>query len=244
MRFRGVIPQDRLEAVLNELVNGRTNEVVKSSELISIVLLNAANEPVAAAGKPIDPQNEAMQHGERWGAKTVTLVNPVVLAAALTSEGATNPTVIIPLPTNNFREGRSPPRREPRPEEPPPSSGSNSLTSVPTNSAATTTNLAGSPERENRRRDGEGGRPRRPPWLRWMDEKEYQALTEKRGLHGLVLALSTESVENASSRDLWLRSIIFVLATVLAIGSGLVWQNLVRVSDLQIRLVRASDDWG
>jgi hypothetical protein len=80
MRFRGVIPQDRLEAVLNELVNGRTNELVKSSELISIVLLNAANEQIAWAGKPIDPQNEAMQHGERWGAQTVTLVNLADLA--------------------------------------------------------------------------------------------------------------------------------------------------------------------
>ena len=50
MRFRGVIPQDRLEAVLNELVNGRTNELVKSSELISIVLLNAANEQIAQQG--------------------------------------------------------------------------------------------------------------------------------------------------------------------------------------------------
>jgi signal transduction histidine kinase len=74
-----------------------------------------------------------------------------------------------------------------------------------------------------------------------MDEKEYQALIEKRGLHGLVLGLSTESVETASSRDLWLRSIILALATVLAIGSGLVWNNFARVSDLQIRLVRASE---
>jgi signal transduction histidine kinase len=74
-----------------------------------------------------------------------------------------------------------------------------------------------------------------------MDEKEYQALIEKRGLHGLVLALSTESVQNASNRDLWLRSIILALATVLAIGSGLVWNNFARVSDLQIRLVRASE---
>jgi signal transduction histidine kinase len=74
-----------------------------------------------------------------------------------------------------------------------------------------------------------------------MDEKDYQALIEKRGLHGLVLVLSTESIENASSRDLWLRSIILALATVLAVGSGLVWNNIVRVSDLQIRLVRASE---
>lgn len=244
MRFRGVIPQDRLEAVLNELVNGRTNELVKSSELISIVLLNAANEPVAAAGKPIDAQNEAMQHGERWGPKTVTLVNPVDLGAALTSEGITNATFIAPPFTNTMRDGRGPPRREPRPGDPPaaPPPDNNPATAVGTNSPVTATNLAGPPppEREPRRRDGEGRRGR-PPWLRWMDEKEYQALLEKRGLHGLVLALSTESIENASSRDLWLRSIILALATVLAIGSVLVWQNLVRVSDLQIRLVRASE---
>jgi signal transduction histidine kinase len=243
MRFRGVIPQDRLEAVLNELVNGRTNELVKSSELISIVLLNAANEQIAWAGKPIDPQNEAMQHGERWGTKTVTLVNPVDLGATLTSEGMTNATFIAPPPTNSMREGRGPPRREPRPGEPPPGSppSDNPGTAVDTNVQAAATNLSGPPpEREPRRRDGDGRRGR-PPWLRWMDEKEYQALIEKRGLHGLVLALSTESVQNASSRDLWLRSIILALATVLAIGSGLVWLNLVRVSDLQIRLVRASE---
>lgn len=245
MRFRGVIPQDRLEAVLNELVNGRTNELVKSSELISIVLLNAANETIAAAGKPIDPQNEAMQQGERWGIKTVTLVNPVDLGAALTSEGVTNATFIAPPPppfTNTMRDGRGPPRREPHPGEPgPPPPDGNPVTGVDTNVHAAATNLAGPPpERENRRRDGEGRRGR-PPWLRWMDEKEYQALIEKRGLHGLVLALSTESVSIASNRDLWLRSIILALASVLAIGSGLVWQNFVRVSDLQIRLVRASE---
>jgi len=242
MRFRGVIPQDRLEAVLNELVNGRTNELVKSSELISIVLLNAANEQIAWAGKPIDPQNEAMQHGERWGAQTVTLVNPVDLGAALTSEGVTNATFIAPVFTNSMRDGRGPSRREPRSGEPPPGAPPPDIpgSSIDTNAHAAATNLSGPPpERENRRRDE--GRRGRPPWLRWMDEKEYQALIEKRGLHGLVLALSTESIENASSRDLWLRSIILGLATILAIGSGLVWNNLVRVSDLQIRLVRASE---
>ena len=52
MRFRGAIPQERLEPVLNELVNGRTNELVKSSELISIALLNADNEPLARPAGP------------------------------------------------------------------------------------------------------------------------------------------------------------------------------------------------
>jgi signal transduction histidine kinase len=237
MRFRGVIPEPRLQAVLDDLVNARTNELVKSSELISIVLLNAANEQVAAAGRPIDPENQAMQRGERWGARTVTLVNPVDLGA----EGETN-TFIVPAPsTNSMRENRGP-RHEPRSEEPPPGPPPEGrpATSSEANAHATTTNFAGPPpEREFRRRDE--GRRGRPPWLRWMDETEYQALMEKRGLHGLVLALSTDSVENASGRDLWLRSIILGLATILAVGSGLVWQNLVRVSDLQIRLVRASE---
>ncbi len=236
MRFRGVIPEDRLEPVLNEMVNGRTNELVKSSELLYIALLNAANETIVEAGKPFDVRNEAMQYGERWGTKTVTLVNPVDLGA-----GITNATFIPPPFTNTIREGRSPPRREPHPDEPPPGPPPETRAGDGTNSLTASTNEASRPpERESRRRDGEGRRGR-PPWLRWMDENEYQALLEKRGLHGLVLALSTESVENASSRDLWLRSIILALASILAVGSGLVWQNLVRVSDLQIRLVRASE---
>src|SRR5260221_976181 len=54
MRFRGAVLQERLEPLLNELVNGRSNEVVKSSELTSIALLNAAGDKIAEAGRPID----------------------------------------------------------------------------------------------------------------------------------------------------------------------------------------------
>ncbi len=97
LRFRGAVLQDRLEPVLNELVNASSNEIVKASELISIVLLNASNEPVASAGRPIDlNQAEIMQAGERWGRTSLTIVNPVDLGAILTGEGATNPTVVLP----------------------------------------------------------------------------------------------------------------------------------------------------
>src|SRR5437764_5503023 len=126
IRFRGTISQERLEPVLQELVNGRTNELVRSSELISIALLNAAGEPVAWGGRSVDlAQKELLQEGERWGRRTVTLVNPVDLGAALTSEGATNPTVVLPAwheltngapPPDSFR-GRGFPRHESRPEE-------------------------------------------------------------------------------------------------------------------------------
>src|SRR5512137_3029431 len=91
MRFRGAIPQERLDPVLKELVHGRTNELVKSSELISIVLLNATNQPVASAGRPIDLQREDfLREGEHWGPRSVTLVNPVDLGSRLSAEGVTN----------------------------------------------------------------------------------------------------------------------------------------------------------
>src|SRR6266567_3452059 len=261
LRFRGAIPQERLEPVLTELINGRTNELVRSSELISIVLLNPAGEQLASAGKPIDlEQKDFMQEGERWGRQSVTLVNPVDLGAALTSEGVTN-TVILPprgeltnaMPENFRRRGF--PRREPRPPE---EGASNSLTNMTSttpsdrmgegqgegasnalhNAASNTASAV--PTRGDGRVEREG-RPRRPPWLRWMDEQQYQTLIEKRALHGLVLAMSTAPFEAACTRDLWLRSIIAVLATVSVLGSGLAWRNLVKSSDLQIRLVRASE---
>src|SRR5437870_2339133 len=85
LRFRGTISPERLEPVLNELVNGRSNELVKSSQVISIVLLNAAGEPIVSAGRPLD-LGHIRQEGERWEAKSVTLVNPVDLGASLISE--------------------------------------------------------------------------------------------------------------------------------------------------------------
>jgi signal transduction histidine kinase len=266
MRFRGTVFPERLESVLNELVYGRTNELVKSSGLISIVLLNAAGEPLASAGKLPDlEQKDILQKGEHWGAKTVTLVNPVDLGAIVNSEGVTNPTVISPP----FREltnanpdafrGRSFPRREARPDEAgraatnvPPSpdeaGGAVPAAPLPTQTGPSLSNSLTDaevrpppPARADARSREPDGRPRRPWMFRNMDEKEYQSLVEKRALHGLVLAMSTESVEAATLHDLWLRSVILSLATALILGSGLVWRNLAKVSDLQIRLVRASE---
>jgi len=74
-----------------------------------------------------------------------------------------------------------------------------------------------------------------------MEEKDYQSMLEKRSLHGLVLAMSTESFYAATTRDLWLRSIIVFLATISVLGSGLAWRNLSKSSELEIRLVRASE---
>jgi signal transduction histidine kinase len=216
--------------------------VTSSETLISIVLLNAANEPVVSAGEPVESKDILQAGEQRWGPRTVMLVNPVDLGARLASEGATNPTVVLASPfTNNSPDGfrRGFPRREPRQDE---GASSNILAGTITNLvSAVSNNLTTASVNESNRSSREG-RPRgRPFWLRNMDEKEYQTLVEKRALHGLLLVMSTESFRNACTRDLWLRSIIAVLATVSVAGSGMAWRNLAKSSDLQLRLVRASE---
>src|SRR5438045_1136797 len=53
--------------------------------------------------------------------------------------------------------------------------------------------------------------------------------------------MSTLPLQAVINQDLWLRGIIGVLASISAIGSGLAWRNLAKSSELQIRLVRASE---
>src|SRR6267143_5842183 len=85
LQFRGAVFGDRLQPILNELVNGRTNDLETSGEVTSILLLNAAGEPVASAARPGSPfepttdleQKDILQEGERWGARSVTFVYPV-----------------------------------------------------------------------------------------------------------------------------------------------------------------------
>ena len=237
LRFRGgAIPAERLEPVLNELVHGRTNELVKSSEILYIALLNAANERVAWAGQPIDPHREDLfQEGEHWGRRSVTLVNPVVLGASLSSEGVTNAFITPPLSeiTNRMGEAaREFPRRGPPPPEhvPPDFPGSHLSNAPPPPPDGP----------DGRPREGRG-RFRRPYWMLGLDDEELRSLIEKRSLHGLVLTVSTEGLNAAADHDLWLRTIITLLATVSVLGSGLAWRNLAKSSDLQIRLVRASE---
>lgn len=234
MRFRGAIPQDRLEPVLNELVHGRTNELIKSSELISIVLLNATSQPVASAGRPIDLQREDfLREGEHWGPRSVTLVNPVDLGAGLSTEGVTN-TLILP-PFSEFTNRVSEPGREFSRRGPPPAEAR------PSDASAMLASNSPPPGGQDDRPRELGGRPRRPFWMRGMGEKELQSLIAKRTLHGLVLTMSTEGLEAAATHDLWLRTIIVLLATVSALGSSLAWRNLAKSSELQLRLVRASE---
>ncbi len=252
LQFRGAVFRDRLEPVLGELVAGYTNGAA-AGEVISIALLNAAGESVASAGRPIDlEQKDILQVGEHWGLRSMTRVYSVE-GAFLNPEGNTNsqaPLILEPR-TNSMRGGpRNFPRREPRPGE---MGTSNVLSAATTNSLNTNAaaGQAGPPPPEGGfmpppgeppgpPREGEL-RPRRPFWARDLNDKQYQDMVASRELHGLVLTLSTQSLQAVILDDLWLRFIIIFFAGISAVGAGLVWRNLSKTAQLQIRLVRASE---
>ena len=239
LSFRGAVFQERLDPVLKELVNNRANALVK---LVYIGLLNTDGDPVVAAGDTNLFSREIPASGELWSDSCVTFILPVE-GASVSPEGVTNnPTVVLPAfrdLTNGVGRGRDFPRRDRRPD------GTNALNAVDnlsTNFPPPPTNAAG--QMEPPPPDG-GDRPRggnhRPPWMRGMTDTEFKALAAKRELHGLVLAMSTDNYRAVCVRDLWLRGVIVFFAGISALGAGLAWRNLRRTSDLQIRLVRASE---
>jgi len=240
LQFRGTVFSDRLQPVLDRLVGLRTSELDRSGEVLSVVLLNAAGDPVAKAGNPIDLQQEDLhQEGERWGRRSLIIAYPVA-GVSVAQEGVTGPAgpVLLDPPTNGLR-GPMPRRGQPRPE-----AAGSSKAGERTNFEALPPGPPPGPpgrgEREGRPREGEF-RPRRPWWLRGWTEPEFQAYIQKREMHGLVLAMSTDNFQAVCQHDLWLRCLITFFATVSVLGSGLAWRNLAKSSELQIRLVRASE---
>jgi len=241
LRFRGGVFQERLEPVLNELVNSRTNVLVKTGGLLAIGLLNTDGDPLVAAGDTNLLARDLLSERERWADGTVTFVLPVE-GVSVNPEGASsNATVVIPSfrnLTNAAPRGREFSRRDPRPGE------TNAPDFAPTNFPSPTTNAAGEiepppPPPEGGDRGRGGGR--RPPWMRWMNEAEFKSLIAKRELHGLVLVLSTENFRAVGTSDWWLRCIIGFFAGISALGAGFAWRNIGRTAELQIRLVRASE---
>jgi signal transduction histidine kinase len=218
----GMVSQERMESALGELV--------RSGELNGVALLNASGDVVASAGTPLLLERGMMQRGEHWNGKSVTLINLVDLGTTVSREGETNrPTIVLPR-----RESAGANRPDDRPTfnaeaRPPPAEGRGAGPAGATDSAA-----QGASSRER----SSGWRFGRPPR---MDEKEYQSLLEQRGLHGLVIAMSTENFLRITAHDLLTRWVIGCFATVSALGFGFAWRNLVRSSDLQMRLIRASE---
>ena len=235
--FGGVVSKERLEDSLSELVN-QTN-----SELSAIALLNAAGEVVASAGTNIDSSNfstlASAGETESWGPQTVTLFNPVDLGTNLTRDiEGTNPPIILSFPEITNRFGM--PRRPPPPPPMNPAAGENS-----TNDASSNLESALPPppppiEVSTNNHPRPEGRPRvgRP---RWMSPEEYQTMLQEKGVHTFVIVMYTQPLHAAFENDSWLRLIIGLLAAVASLGMGLAWRNVAKTSELQIRLVRASE---
>ncbi len=225
LRFRGALFQDRLDPVLNELASVRTNALVSASPLLAVGLLNNEGETVVAVGETNLIAHASVAESERWSDDNVIFVLPVE-GASVNPEGTNNnPTVVLPSfrnLTNGFaRDGRN--------------------TFSAANPASARTNLAGenepAPPPDSQRPRGN----RRPPWMRDMSESEFKAFTAKRELHGLVLVMSAENLRAVTTQDWWLRCIIGFFAGVSALGIGLAWRNTARNAELQIRLIRASE---
>jgi signal transduction histidine kinase len=264
MRFRDAVLQDRLEPVLNELVNERTNELVRSSELLSIALLNTAGDPVVSAGSAMNLQEKGLlQEGEHWGPNSVTFVTAIA-GANVNPEGVTNNTVVLPSfrsLTNTFTNAphgdwRDFQRRDERRED---AGGSNAFIITSNGNGHFVTNeipRGGSndhflfvergsgppgPPPPGDRSHRDDFRPHRPPWMRWMSEAEFESLVKKRELHGLVMTMSTKNYQAICVYDFWLRCVVAAFAGIAVVGIGLAWRNTSKTSDLQIRLVRASE---
>jgi signal transduction histidine kinase len=227
-RFGGVISKERMEAALNELI--------RPGELNAIALLNADGEVVASVGEPIDLQSEGVvRSGELWGDRTVTLMNLVNLGTNLTQDlQVTNLTIVVP---RHELTNRPPPSASEAAPPPPFEPGTNLFAGRDAGDAINAPTR--SPGRSRPRGDGDGRRPFGRPF--WMSEDEYQSLIQRQGVHGFVLVFSTQSILATYSQDLWLRSIISVLASISVVGFALAWRNLVKSSDLQLRLVRTSE---
>ncbi len=139
-----------------------------------------------------------------------------------------------------------------RPRFPPPSPRENTIaasgaslqtnTSTPTNlegvaSTSDTAQMEAANARTNSDRPMEFGRGRRRGRPNLMTEEERK----EKGLHGLALVLPTDSYQAAVTSDLWLRIVIGGFAAISVVGFGLAWRNLVKSSEIQMRLVRASE---
>ena len=223
-RFGGIVVKPRLESALKELVD--------SDKLKSVALLNASGDVVVAAGEPVDFGTNGMpQSGVHWDKKTVMVVNLVDLGANLQQDTNAPPTIVLPEPEPGVRHDNWPRFRPPFPRARPGDS---------TNATAAADAPPPPADPPEVNRPPPPGRPgfRRPPW---MKEEEYQSLIEKKGVHGLAIILSTDTYHIACTEDLWLRAIIGAFAAVSVVGFGLAWRNLIKSSNFQMRLVRASE---
>ena len=221
-RFGGVISKERIESALTGLV--------RPGELNGVALLNAAGDVVALAGTNVDLQPRGVvRPAELWEQQSVTLVNLVDLGPNVTRDlEGTNPPIVL------GRDAFSRPGDTNRPPPPP----DNTHSSDQNEGERRATRDGDSDRRRGNNNDGGRWRFGRPPW---MSETEFKSMIERQGVHSFLIVMSTQPVWSAMQQDVWLRGTIGALATLAVLGLGLAWRNVAKSSELQIRLVRASE---
>lgn len=211
-RVGNLVAKDRIESALQGLIH--------PGELESIAILGATGETIASAGRPVDVTPEMLEgKGVYWRGTELTLMNLMDLGVGGTPEGDPRSATLVVSSVRMEKALRSTTR------------AANQRIGE-TRPAGTDTTEAPAPSR-----------PPRVPYSRpsWMSEEDYDSLIRKRGVHSLVISLSTHDMRRAVREDFWLRSLISLLAGAAAVISALAWRNLSRNSELQIRLVKAGE---
>lgn len=209
----GLIREDRLNALLHELAGW--------DPLETVILLNANSEIVAMAGNPAQVDQATLRVDTTlWQPHRVIVVNPVDFGIQTDGDGGpARTTIVVPTDQSVMRrppppDGEPPPRPEPGAERPENARGDG-------------------PPRSERRRWSPFGRPP------WMSEAEFEELRTRRGLHGVVLILSTAQLQNDLARDIHLRLLIAAIALVAVGGLGAAIHNWDKSARLTLRLLRS-----
>ncbi len=216
-RFGNLIAKDRIELALQGLIH--------TGELESIAILGATGETIASAGRPVELTPDLVRgNGIYWRNDELTLMNLMDLGVSSSTEGEPRAAAVVvsnPRLEKAFRPAlRAGAGQRPADNRP--------AGAAPADGTGTAT---------------PGLRPGRVPFSRppWMDSEEFADLIKKQGVHSLVISLSTEEMRRTVRNDLWLRTLISLLASGGALVSALAWRNVSRNSDLQIRLVKAGE---
>jgi signal transduction histidine kinase len=202
--------------ISQERLESALAELIKPGDVESITLLNAENKIVITAGVPLE-EHLSIPAGVTWTKERMLLANLVDLGTNVfpQMDGERRAIVLRDFPT------------------PPP--GTNNM--FP--------RWRGSETRTNE--DGEvvrRGPPRsrfpfgRPPW---MSEEEFKTISAQQGLHSFIISIPTRSIEAAASQDFVMRLIIGLLAAATAGGAAFAWRSFERSTDLELRLVKASE---
>ncbi len=218
---RFFVSRERIESVLNDLV--------KQGEVSSIKLFNVAGEEVASAGAPIEIPKGDISSGEIWDdeKKTMTVMNLVDLGTNIIMKASEFPTNRPPRTVG----GANP--AELGNTNTTPSSETN--ISVPVEAPATVTRQASSGT------NGAAGFRRGFGSRQHFSEAEIKTMIQNKSAHGFMLVMPAKIPHFILKHDLLLRVFIVFLAMVAVVGLGLAWRSVLQNSDLQIRLVRASE---